>query len=109
MAVVGMLHVSFYAGDGRSSVVVGPNSMHNNSHFFVMPLQVDDLPVCPTGLILMAIGFAGLGYAAQRALMLAKKVAPTDEAAAVEAAMVEGIVSKVPATCFCMQPSQRLL
>ena len=57
----------------------------------------------------MAIGFAGLGYAAQRALMLAKRVAPTEEAAAVEAAKVEGIVSKVTDTCLCMQLMQGLL
>ena len=47
------------------------------------------------GLILMALGFAGLGYAAQRALTMAKRVAPTEEAASVEAAKVEGIVAKV--------------
>jgi hypothetical protein len=52
------------------------------------------------GLILMALGFAGLGYAAQRALTMAKKVAPTEEAASVEAAKVEGIVAKVVDTPF---------
>ena len=83
-------------------------SRDNNSLFFELPVQSHDQPVCPTGLVLMAIGFAGLGYAAQRALMLAKRVAPTDEAAAVEAAKVEGIVSKVADTCLCMQPSQQL-
>ena len=109
MAVVGMVPVSHHADDGDPPVGVGSSSMRNNSHFFVLPLQTHHRPVCPTGLILMAIGFAGLGYAAQRALMMAKRVAPTDEAAAVEAAKVEGIVSKVADTHLCMQPSQRLL
>ena len=77
--------------------------------FLELPLQARDQPICPTGLVLMAVGFAGLGYAAQRALMLAKRAAPTDEAAAVEAAKVEGIVSKVADTCLCMQFLQQLL
>ncbi|CAK0748964.1 hypothetical protein CVIRNUC_001874 [Coccomyxa viridis] len=62
---------------------------------FIFHEDIKSLPMAVVGLVLMAIGFAGLGYAAQRALMLAKRVAPTDEAAAVEAAKVEGIISKV--------------
>ena len=115
MAVVGMLPVSQHADDGGSVVIVHPlcfcelASLHNIRLFFEPPLQGHDHPVCPTGLVLMAIGFAGLGYAAQRALTLARKVAPTDEAAAVEAAKVEGIVSKVADTSPCMPPSRRSL
>lgn len=114
MAIVGKPPVSHHADEGHllvwiPFVCVEHNSMHNSSLFFELPLQVDDHLVCPTGLVLMAIGFAGLGYAAQRALMLAKRVAPTDEAAAVEAAKVEGIISKVADTCLCVQPSQQLL
>ena len=108
MAVVGMPPVSYYAVNGWYYFMAGPNSMHNSSHFFVLPVQSHDHPVCPTGLVLMAIGFAGLGYAAQRALMLAKRVAPTGEAAAVEAAKVEGIISKVADFCLCMQFLQQL-
>ena len=85
-------------------VCVKFTSMHNYSLFLELPLQSHDQPVCPTGLVLMAIGFAGLGYAAQRALMLAKRVAATDEAAAVEAAKVEGIISKVTDTRLCVKP-----
>ena len=53
----------------------------------------------------MAVGFAGLGYAAQRALSMAKKLAPTSEAAAVEAAKVEACVAKVVDTPFITEPS----
>ena len=53
----------------------------------------------------MAVGFAGLGYAAQRALVMAKKVASTAEAAAVEAAKVEACVAKVVDTPFITEPS----
>ena len=53
----------------------------------------------------MALGFAGLGYAAQRALVMAKKVAPTAEGAAVEAAKVEACVAKVVDTPFITEPS----
>ena len=60
---------------------------------------------CSAGLLLMAVGFAGLGYAAQRALTLAKRVAPTVEAAAVEAAKVEACVAKVVDTPYITQPS----
>jgi hypothetical protein len=56
------------------------------------------------GLILMALGFAGLGYAAQRALTTAKRVAPTEEAASVEAAKVEGVVAKVVDTPLVTEP-----
>ena len=60
---------------------------------------------CCAGLLLMALGFAGLGYAAQRALFVAKKVAPTDEAAAVEAAKLESIIGKVVDTPLITEPS----
>lgn len=60
---------------------------------------------CSAGLLLMAVGFAGLGYAAQRALTLAKRVAPTVEAAAVEAAKVEACIAKVVDTPYITQPS----
>ena len=53
----------------------------------------------------MAVGFAGLGYAAQRALSMAKRVAPTNEAAAVEAAKVEACIAKVVDTVFITEPS----
>lgn len=53
----------------------------------------------------MAVGFAGLGYAAQRALVMAKKVAPTPEAAAVEAAKVEACVAKVVDTPYITEPA----
>ena len=53
----------------------------------------------------MALGFAGLGYAAQRALVMAKKVAPTQEAAAVEAAKVEACVAKVVDTPYITEPA----
>lgn len=52
----------------------------------------------------MAVGFAGLGYAAQRALMMAKRVAPTDEAASVEAAKVEGVLGKIVDTPLITEP-----
>jgi len=80
-------------------------SVHIDSRVRSLPWRLLMPVTCYAGLLLMALGFAGLGYAAQRALVMAKRVAPTDEAAAVEAAKIESIIGKVVDTPLITEPS----